>query len=64
MRITDLEVDGYERVARAEDPESGLTAYISVHSTRLGPSLGGMRLWPYASDEATNPTISMSRGSE
>lgn len=52
MRITDLEVDGYERVARAEDEESGLRAYISVHSTRLGPSLGGMRLWPYASDEA------------
>ena len=52
MRITDLEVDGYERVARAEDEESGLRAYISVHSTHLGPSLGGMRLWPYASDDA------------
>ncbi len=52
MRITDFQIDGYERVARAEDEESGLRAYISVHSTRLGPSLGGMRLWPYASDEA------------
>lgn len=52
MKITDLQIDGYERVARAEDEESGLRAYISVHSTRLGPSLGGMRLWPYASDEA------------
>jgi len=45
-------VDGYERVARAEDEASGLRAYISVHSTRLGPSLGGMRLWPYATDDA------------
>jgi leucine dehydrogenase len=52
VRITDLRVDGYERVARAEDEVSGLRAYISVHSTRLGPSLGGMRLWPYANDEA------------
>jgi len=52
LRITDLEVDGYERVARAEDEASGLRAYISVHSTRLGPSLGGMRLWPYATDDA------------
>ena len=51
MRITELEVDGYERVARAEDEESGLRAYISVHSTRLGPSLGGMRLWPYSTGE-------------
>ena len=45
-------MDGYERVARAEDAASGLRAYISVHSTRLGPSLGGMRLWPYATDDA------------
>jgi len=45
-------VDDYERVARAEDAASGLRAYISVHSTRLGPSLGGMRLWPYATDDA------------
>ncbi|MDQ3671885.1 MAG: leucine dehydrogenase [Actinomycetota bacterium] len=52
MRITGLEVDGYERVARAEDEASGLRAFISVHSTRLGPSLGGMRLWPYATEEA------------
>ena len=52
MRITNLEVDGYERVARAEDEASGLRAYISVHSTRLGPSLGGMRLWPYATESA------------
>ena len=52
MKIEDVQVDGYERVARAEDEESGLRAYISVHSTRLGPSLGGMRLWPYASEEA------------
>ena len=52
MRITNLEVDGYERVARAEDEASGLRAYISVHSTRLGPSLGGMRLWPYATEGA------------
>jgi leucine dehydrogenase len=62
MRITDVEVDGYERVARAEGEESGLRAYISVHSTRLGPSLGGMRLWPYASDEeALTDVLRLSR---
>lgn len=62
MRISDLRVDGYERVARAEEGESGLRAYISVHSTRLGPSLGGMRLWPYASDEdALEDVLRLSR---
>jgi leucine dehydrogenase len=51
VKITEIAVDGYERVARADDEESGLRAYIGVHSTRLGPSLGGMRLWPYGSDD-------------
>ena len=62
MRITDLVVDGYERVARAEDEASGLRAFISVHSTRLGPSLGGIRLWPYASDaDALEDVLRLSR---
>jgi leucine dehydrogenase len=62
MRITNVEADGYERVARAEDDESGLRAYISVHSTRLGPSLGGMRLWPYGSDdEALRDVLRLAR---
>lgn len=62
MRITNLKVDGYERVARAEDDASGLRAFISVHSTRLGPSLGGMRLWPYASDaDALEDVLRLSR---
>jgi len=52
MKITELQVEGYERVARAEDEASGLRAFVSVHSTRLGPSLGGMRLWPYATEDA------------
>jgi leucine dehydrogenase len=62
MRITNVEVEGYERVARAEDEESGLRAFISVHSTRLGPSLGGMRLWPYRSEEeALTDVLRLSR---
>ncbi len=62
MKITNLQVDGYERVARAEDEPSGLRAYISVHSTRLGPSLGGMRLWPYAAgDDALEDVLRLSR---
>ncbi len=51
MEITEIPVDGYECVAKAVDPESGLRAFISVHDTTLGPSLGGLRMWPYASDE-------------
>jgi leucine dehydrogenase len=52
MKITPINVPGYERVAKAEDPASGLTAYIAVHDTTLGPALGGLRMWKYENEEA------------
>ena len=51
MKITELSFEGYEKVVRCDDPESGLKAIISVHDTTLGPALGGLRMWPYLSDE-------------
>ena len=51
MQITDIPVVGYERVVRAKDPASGLHAIISIHDTTLGPALGGLRMWPYPSEE-------------
>ena len=63
MEITDLDVEGYERVVRAIDPQSGLRAIISVHDTTLGPALGGMRLWPYESEEnAVTDVLRLSKG--
>lgn len=63
MKITEVEVEGYERVARAEDEQSGLRAFVSIHSRVLGPSMGGMRLWPYAAeDEALTDVLRLSRG--
>ncbi len=63
MKITDLQVQGYERVARCEDPASGLRAMIAVHSTALGPALGGLRMWPYRSwDEAQFDVLRLARG--
>ncbi|MHC4957552.1 MAG: Glu/Leu/Phe/Val family dehydrogenase [Planctomycetota bacterium] len=51
MKITDIPIEGYERVVRCDDPESGLKAIISVHDTTLGPALGGLRMWSYLSDQ-------------
>ncbi len=51
MQISDIPVEGYERVVRAVDPDSGLHAIICVHDTTLGPALGGLRMWPYASED-------------
>ncbi|MHC4076946.1 MAG: Glu/Leu/Phe/Val family dehydrogenase [Planctomycetota bacterium] len=51
MQIKDIPTEGYQRVVRAKDAESGLDAIISVHDTTLGPSLGGLRMWDYKSEE-------------
>jgi leucine dehydrogenase len=41
---------GHERVVICSNPEVGLRAIVAVHSTVLGPGLGGVRMWNYASD--------------
>lgn len=48
----DLESFGHEQVSFFHDKESGLKAIIGVHSTVLGPSLGGCRMWKYADEAA------------
>ncbi len=51
LQITEIPVEGYERVVRGVDPQSGLHAIVAVHDTTLGPALGGLRMWNYASEE-------------
>ncbi|HVT59873.1 MAG TPA: Glu/Leu/Phe/Val dehydrogenase dimerization domain-containing protein [Thermoanaerobaculia bacterium] len=54
---------GHERVLFCSNPDVGLEAIIAVHSTVLGPGLGGVRMWPYASvDEALTDVLRLSRG--
>ena len=53
----------HEQVVFANDPASGLRAIIAVHSTALGPGLGGTRFYPYAStDDAVRDVLNLSRG--
>jgi valine dehydrogenase (NAD+) len=42
----------HEQVVFCRDAASGLRAIIAVHSTALGPALGGTRFYPYASEDA------------
>ncbi|MHC4391832.1 MAG: Glu/Leu/Phe/Val dehydrogenase dimerization domain-containing protein [Planctomycetota bacterium] len=42
---------GHEQVVFCHEESIGLRAIIAIHDTTLGPSLGGARLRPYASDE-------------
>ncbi len=53
----------HEQVVFANDPASGLRAIIAIHSTALGPSLGGTRFHPYASTaDALSDVLALSRG--
>lgn len=44
--------EGFERVVHAQDPSAGLRCIVAIHSTRLGPSLGGCRIRAYPDEEA------------
>jgi len=42
----------FERVVYAQDARAELKTIIAIHSTRLGPALGGCRIQPYRTEEA------------
>jgi leucine dehydrogenase len=42
---------GHEQVVFVADASVGLRAVIAIHSTALGPSLGGVRFWRYEREE-------------
>ena len=53
---------GHEQVVFCQDAASGLRAIIAVHSTALGPALGGTRLRPYASEsDALDDVLALSQ---
>ncbi len=57
------EFDEHEEIVYGFDAESGLRAIIAVHSTALGPSLGGCRVYDYANDaDALTDVLRLSRG--
>ncbi|WP_317175552.1 Glu/Leu/Phe/Val family dehydrogenase [Pontibacter beigongshangensis] len=58
-----LAAHNHEKVVFCHDHDTGLKAIIAVHSTVLGPALGGTRMWAYASEaEALEDVLRLSRG--
>ena len=54
---------GYEQVVYCSDDQSGLRAIIAIHSTALGPALGGTRFYPYRTEqEALCDVLRLARG--
>ena len=57
-----LDTSGHEQVVFCHHRDSGLRAIIALHSTVLGPALGGVRMRAYASEaEALNDVLRLSR---
>ena len=55
--------DDHEQIVFCKDKDTGLKAIIGIHSTVLGPSLGGTRMWQYNSEfDALNDVLRLSRG--
>jgi len=54
---------GAELVAMTADPDTGLRAIVAIDSTVLGPSLGGTRFRPFATEEeALTDVLRLARG--
>lgn len=62
MQTRELNIPGYEKVVEGT-LEGGVKSIIAVHNTRLGPALGGLRFYPYHSDEeALTDVLRLSEG--
>ena len=58
-----IQTMGHESVVFCSDPDTGLKAIIGIHSTVLGPALGGLRFWHYERDaDAITDVLRLSRG--
>jgi leucine dehydrogenase len=56
-------VEGHEQILYGYDQVSGLKAIIAIHSTALGPALGGTRFFPYESeDDAVEDVLRLAKG--
>jgi leucine dehydrogenase len=55
--------DEYEELAFFHDAATGLRSVVAIHSTVLGPALGGTRFYPYRTEDAAlEDVIRLARG--
>lgn len=61
LKIKEIPIKGYERVIHATNESTQLDCIISIHNTKLGPALGGVRSWSYNSfDEQKTDALNLS----
>ena len=60
---TELEARGHEQLLLCNDPVVGYHGIIALHSTKLGPAVGGTRFYRYADEtDAITDALRLARG--
>ncbi|HEY0077218.1 MAG TPA: Glu/Leu/Phe/Val dehydrogenase [Pyrinomonadaceae bacterium] len=64
MQINEIGIESeHEQVWCCVEPEIGYRGIIAIHSTALGPAVGGARFWNYETDgQAVEDALRLSRG--
>jgi len=63
MKFREIRVPGYERVVCGSDEAAGYQGIVVIHSTALGPAIGGTRYWGYKTEEeAITDGLRLARG--
>jgi leucine dehydrogenase len=63
MKIREKSLPGYERVLLGSDDAAGYQGIIAIHSTALGPAVGGTRYWSYKTeDDALTDVLRLAHG--
>lgn len=63
MKIREKSVPGYEHVLLGADEAAGYQGIIAIHSTALGPAVGGTRYWSYKTEgDALTDALRLARG--
>lgn len=58
-----MEADDYENIFFCQEKTLGLKAIIVIHDTTLGPAAGGVRMWPYETEnDAIKDALRLARG--
>ncbi|MBP6300168.1 MAG: Glu/Leu/Phe/Val dehydrogenase [Arenimonas sp.] len=63
MIFESISKTNHEEVVFCQNKDAGLKAIIAIHNSVLGPALGGLRMWPYATEQdALSDVLRLSRG--
>lgn len=61
IAFNELDIEGFERVVEIKN--ANVHGIIAIHSTKLGPALGGIRAYPYASfEDGLQDVLRLARG--